>query len=141
MVSGNDQVRKSRTLSVAIRRTPQDVYDFVSNPKNLPQWAKGLGGTVKETGTGWVIETSAGTASIRFATSNNFGVLDHYVSPAPGIEIYVPMRVVANGTGSEVIFTLFRQPEMDDAHFAADQALVESDLQTLKKVLEDGRAH
>jgi hypothetical protein len=40
----------------------------------------------------------------RFVKRNEFGVLDHYVNPAPGVEVYVPMRVLANGSGSEVIF-------------------------------------
>lgn len=66
----------------------------------------------------------------------SWGVLDHWVTPAPGVEVYVPMRVVANGEGSEVIFTLFQQPGMTDEQFAADARLVEQDLATLKKVLE-----
>jgi hypothetical protein len=33
-----------------------------------------------------------------------FGVLDHYVAPASEMEVYVPMRVQPNGSGSEVIF-------------------------------------
>jgi hypothetical protein len=63
--------------------------------------------------------------------------LDHTVIPAPGVEIYVPLRVVANGdAGSEVLFTLFRQPGMSDEKFAADAKWVLSDLQKLKALLE-----
>ena len=46
-----------------------------------------------------------------------------------------PMRVVPNGAGSLVTFTLFRQEGMSDADFARDVGMVESDLQTLKRVL------
>jgi len=74
---------------------------------------------------------------IRFAGHNEFGVLDHYVSPAPGLEISVPMRVVPNGTGSEVTFTLFQLPEMSGEQYAEDIRLVERDLGTLKHVLEE----
>ena len=35
-----------------------------------------------------------------------------------------------------VIFTLFRQPDMDDAMFARDAGLVNADLQALKHYLE-----
>lgn len=73
---------------------------------------------------------------IRFAEKNDFGVLDHYVTPAQGVEVYVPMRVVPNGSGSEVIFTLFKTPEMSDKQFAEDAGMVERDLKTLKSVLE-----
>jgi len=37
-----------------------------------------------------------------------------------GAEIYTPMRIVENGEGAEVLFTLFRQPGMSDEKFAAD---------------------
>lgn len=48
------------------------------------------------------------------------------------------MRVVANGSGSEVIFTLFRQPGMSDEQVTEDAAWVERDLGTLKNILEGG---
>jgi hypothetical protein len=76
---------------------------------------------------------------IRFAERNDYGVLDHFVTPAPGMEIYVPMRVLPNGSGSEVVFTLFRMPEMSEEEFARDAGMVERDLRVLKSVLEKGK--
>jgi hypothetical protein len=55
----------------------------------------------------------------------------------PGVEIYVPLRVLPNGSGSEVVFMLFRQPSLPPEKFRADIGLVEQDLQTLKTVLEE----
>jgi hypothetical protein len=85
---------------------------------------------------GWMIETPHGPMQVRFAEKNDFGVLDHYVSPTPDLEIYIPMRVITNGSGSELIFTLFRTPDMSEEKFAMDMRMVEQDLQTLKRVLE-----
>jgi hypothetical protein len=85
------------------------------------------------------METPQGPVKVRFVPKNDFGVLDHYVSPAPGIEVYVPMRVLSNGSGSEVIFTVFRLPDMSDEKYAEDTGLLEQDLMVLKNVLE-GRA-
>ena len=126
----------SRTLSVTIGRHPNEVYEFVSNPGNMPKWAKGLGKTIRKHGSDWIVDTPQGPMIIRFAERNKFGVLDHYVTTASGVEIYVPMRVLSNGTGSEVIFTLFRLPEMSDEKYAEDLKLVEQDLQSLKDLLE-----
>ncbi len=73
---------------------------------------------------------------------NDFGVFDHYVSPTPGQEILNLMRVVPNGTGSEVIFTLFQLPEMSNDRYAEDLGMVERDLKVLKSVLENrSKAH
>lgn len=127
---------ESRAPSITIACPPRKVYEFVSNPKNLPQWAAGLCKSVRKSDNGWIAETSQGPVKIRFAEKNDFGVLDHYVTTAQGAEIYVPMRVVPNGSGSEVIFTLFKTPEMSDRQFAEDAGMVERDLRTLKSVLE-----
>jgi hypothetical protein len=127
---------QSRTLSISIGCRPDNVYAFVSNPENLPRWAAGLCKSVRKSGAGWVVETAQGPMNLRFVKSNDLGVLDHYVTPAPGVEVYAPIRVLANGSGSEVLFTLFQLPGMSDEKFAEDSGLVTRDLETLKGVLE-----
>lgn len=126
----------SRTLSVFIACHPSKVYEFVSNPENLPKWATGFCKSVRKSNDDWIVDTPQEPMKVRFVEKNNFGVLDHYVTPAPGVEVYVPMRVLSNGSGSEVIFTLFRLSEMSDEKYAEDIGLVEQDLRTLKKMLE-----
>lgn len=126
----------SHTLGVTIDAPPATVYAFVANPENLPRWATAFCRSVRRDGDGWVVETPAGPASIRFAAENALGVLDHHVRPASGGEVYVPMRVVPNGAGSEVLFTLFREPGTPDDAFAADRAMVEADLARLRAALE-----
>ena len=129
-------VLESRTLSITIACPPRKVFEFASNPENLPQWATGLGKSVRKSDAGWVVDTPQGPMQIRFVEKNDFGMLDHYVTTAQGAEVYVPMRVVPNGSGSEVIFTLFKTPDMSDKQFAEDAGMVERDLKTLKGVLE-----
>lgn len=75
--------------------------------------------------------------TIKFVGRNDFGVLDHTVTVKPGIEILNPMRVVPNGSGSEIIFTLFQSPGVSNEAFAKDAGMVEGDLRTLKTVLEE----
>ena len=119
------------TLSVSIERAPREVSDFVSEPRNLPRWAAGLARSVRPDGDSWIAETAQGPVRVRFAASNAFGVLDHYVRP-----VAVPMRVVPNGDGSEVLITVFQQPEMTEAQYQQDLGLVKRDLERLKRVLE-----
>ena len=127
---------KSKTLNVSIRCSPEKVYAFVSNPKNLPKWAEAFCRSVRKEKGAWIIESPDGPVKIRFVKKNDFGILDHYVSPAPGVEVYVPMRVLPNGGGSEVIFTLFQPAGMSDEKFAEDIGWVKRDLRSLKTVLE-----
>ena len=107
------------TVRMTIERTPAQVYVFVSNPNNFKLWASGLDAASK----------------VRFVERNLYGVLDHYVT-VEGREVYVPMRVFANGEGAEVLITIFRQPGMNDEKFAQDTLWVRRDLEALKKLLE-----
>ena len=126
----------SRTLSVWIDRDPDAVYGFLAIPENFMKWASGLAGSLRRDGDGWAAETPDGTMRVRFTPPNPFRIADHWVIPPAGAEIAIPMRVLANDGGSEVTLHLFRQPEMDDARFAADADWVVRDLATLKRVLE-----
>ena len=67
---------------------------------------------------------------------NPFGVLDHEVTLPSGEVIYVPMRVLPDADGCEVVFTVRRLPDMSDEELARDAGLVQADLTRLKHVLE-----
>jgi hypothetical protein len=124
-------------ISVFIKRPPADVYEFASDPRNLPRWAAGLARSeVKKDGNDWVADSPMGKVKIRFAKKNPYGVMDHDVTLESGVTIHNPMRVVPKGDGSEFIFTLIRQPEMSDEKFAEDKSAVEKDLKSLKGLLE-----
>jgi hypothetical protein len=128
--------KEVRYLSVAIDLEPEAVYAFASNPENLLQWASGLGQGVNRAGEHWEVQTQEGTVGLRFTPHNQYGVLDHTVVLPDGTEVYVPMRVMPNGNGSEVMLGLFRQPGMEDAEFARDAGLMQNDLWALKALLE-----
>jgi hypothetical protein len=127
---------EARTVSVSINRSPNEVYQFLAEPENFPQWASGLGHAIRRHGDSWRVKTLHGEVTVRFSEPNPYGIVDHTVYPDEGNEIYVPMRVVANSAGCEVLLTLFRQPGMTDAKFGEDAQWVERDLQTLKNKLE-----
>jgi len=124
-------------VSIYIDRQPTDVYQFASDPRNLPRWAAGLARSeVRKEGDKWLVEAPFGSVRIWYAEQNSFGVMDHDVEMESGVVVHNPMRVVPNGNGSEFIFTLFRQSNMSDKQFAEDRAAVENDLRNLKDLLE-----
>lgn len=124
-------------ISVSIDRDWREVYDFSSVPENFSKWAAGLGSGVERVGDVWIAESPVGKAiEVRFSPRNEFGILDHTVIVEKGEEIENPFRVVANGTGSEITFIVFRRPGMSEEEFAADAAAVRRDLLSLKALLE-----
>lgn len=127
---------ESRTVSISIRRSPGEVYDYLVEPANFPRWSVFITDITRD-GDEWLASTPGGSVRIRFTPRNDYGIVDHYVTVGPALQIYVPLRVVANGEdGSEVLFTVFRLPGMNEAQFAEDMEMVAIDLAGLKRVLE-----
>jgi hypothetical protein len=127
---------RSWHVSEHINRPAAEVYAFASEPANLARWAPGLGTSVHQAGGQWFVDTPAERVRLDFAPRNDLGVLDHYLTFGSGEVLYVPMRVIADDSGSEVVFTVRRRPGMTDVEFKADGGAVAADLARLKHLLE-----
>jgi hypothetical protein len=126
----------AKIVHVSIDRGWDEVYDFISRPENMPLWASGLASGLVQDGEDWVAEGVLGTARVSFVPRNTFGVVDHTVTIESGLRVYNALRVIPNGDGCEVTFTLLQQPDMSDEQFAVDEAHVLKDLRTLKRLME-----
>lgn len=127
----------ARTYSITIKRDWQALYEMIWRPEFFPKWASGLAESdLRKEGDMWLADSADGPVRIRFTPQNGYGVMDHFVDVGDGQEVHVPLRVVQNGDGAEVILTLFRQPDMDDERFAGDIKWINRDLKALKALVE-----
>lgn len=131
---------QSVSITCSIRVPATTLYDRFWRPEAFPQWASGLaqaGLKQDPINGGWIAQGPERLIRITFSEHNTFGVMDHWVDLGSGKVIYIPLRVVANGDSAcEVMFLLYRQPEMDDAKFQQDAEWVDKDLAELKKIAE-----
>ena len=131
-----NQLLEVANISVSISRNASVVYDFVVDGSNLPRWASGLGSAVRPDADAWIADGPIGRVAVRFAHRNDLGVLDHDVRLPSGAVVHNPMRVVPNGSGCTVTFTLMRLPGGSEEKFRDDAQWVERDLTRLKQLLE-----
>ncbi|MDQ4119312.1 MAG: SRPBCC family protein [Actinomycetota bacterium] len=127
---------ETRHLSTVVAVDPQRLYAFAGDPRNLPRWATGLGGSVEEGDGVLVADGPMGRVLVRFAPPNRFGVLDHDVELPSGTTVHNPLRVLAHPAGSEVVFTLRRLDGVTAEDFERDAATVAADLQRLRELAE-----
>ncbi len=128
---------ESRHVSAHIDRPFAEVYEYASDPANLPAWAPGLLTSIDRVDGQWIAESDMGRLLIVFAPPNPFGVIDHDVTVPTGETFHNPMRVLPDGDGCEIVFTVRRQPNMTDEEFERDAGAVLADLQALKRIVED----
>lgn len=105
-------------------------------PANLPEWAPGLARSIEQVDGRWVADSPMGPVVVAFVARNDHGVLDHEVTLPSGETVLNPMRVLADGHGSEVVFTVRSRAGMSDEDLAHDVEAVATDLAALKRVLE-----
>jgi hypothetical protein len=129
---------EARTISISINRPWRALYEAIWRPEFFPKWASGLSNAALEPqGDHWLATGPEGPIRIRFTGHNGFGVMDHHVDPGDSREIHVPLRVVPNADGAEVLLTLFRQSSMSLPKFLADVEWVERDLRALNALFAD----
>lgn len=127
----------SQVLHVHIARPYEKVAAFLADPLNMNQWASGLGHSLRHENGEWLADGPEGPVRIRFSPANAFGIADHWVEVAPGVVVYIPLRVIAHDEGSDVQLTLLRLPTMSDEQYARDADWIRRDLATLKALLEN----
>ncbi len=113
------------------------MYAYASDPRNLSNWAAGLADREVELVDGvWVAESPMGRVTVEFAPANPFGVLDHDVTLPSGETVTNPVRVIPNGDGCDVVFTVHRRTGVSASEFAADTDAVAADLATLRDLMQ-----
>ena len=130
-------MHESRHVATAIAAPADAVYAFARDPRNLVRWAAGLARSqVTQVDGAWVVTSPMGEVTIAFTPPNDLGVLDHRVTLPGGESVDNPLRVIANGEGCDVVFTVRRRDGMSEADLEADAAAVAADLETLRALCE-----
>jgi Polyketide cyclase / dehydrase and lipid transport len=129
-------VHRAEAIHVSILAPPQQVFDFLADVNHWKTWAPWVRAVVGKSGRDWTLETDGGTMHLRFVEPNSLGVLDHTVTLASGVSIYNSMRVLANGSGSELVMFVFQTPPATSEQFEQDVRAVREDFARIKKVVE-----
>lgn len=127
---------RADTKSVGIHAPYDKVVGFLADAGNLPRWAVGFAKTVERDGDRWRVTTGHGEMGLRIVTDASSGVVDFYVSPAPGVETVAASRVIPTNDGVEYVFTQFQPPGMPDDMFASSVQALTHELTVLKALLE-----
>jgi hypothetical protein len=129
-------VQRAEVVHISILAPRQQVIAFLSDMNNWKTWAPWVRSVSRSSARDWMLDTEAGPMKVRFVDQNSLGVLDHEVTLPSGIGSLNSMRVLANGSGSELIMVVFQSPEVSSDQFERDIEAVRDDLARIKKVAE-----
>lgn len=129
-------VQRAEVVHVSILATPKSVVAFLNDMENWKTWAPWVRSVTRLSEGSWSLETTDGAMTIRFVEPNSLGVLDHHVMLASGMSVFNAMRVVPNGSGSELVMVVTQAPEVSSAQFDQDVQAVTDDFARLKAAAE-----
>jgi len=135
------QVQRSEVIHLSILAPPRDVIAFLVDVHNWVTWAPWIRSITRSSARGWRFETDAGPMNVRFVEQNALGVLDHEVTLQSGVSVTNAMRVLANGSGSELLMVLFQSPDASADQFERDLEAVRDDLARIKTLCEATTKH
>ena len=129
-------VHRSAVIHTSILSARDDDVSFLSDLNTWNTWAPWIRSVRRSSARDWTLDTEAGTMKVGFVESNSLGVLDHEVTLESGVTVLNSMRVLPNGTGSEVVMVVFQSPSVSTEEFERDIQAVRDDLARLKTAAE-----
>jgi hypothetical protein len=129
-------VQRAEVVHVSILARWRDVVAFLVDVHNWTTWAPWIRSVSRSSAGDWTLDTDAGPMKVHFVEQNTLGVLDHEVTLAAGVRVLNSMRVLANGSGSELVMVVFQSPEASTEQFEQDIQAVRDDLARIKSVAE-----
>jgi hypothetical protein len=133
---GPATVQRAEVVHVSILASPRQVIAFLVDVHDWTTWAPWIRSVSRSSARDWMLDTDAGPMKVRFVEQNTLGVLDHEVTTASGVAVLNSMRVLANGSGSELVMVVFQSPEASTEQFERDVQAVRDDLARIKTVAE-----
>ncbi len=128
------QTLKSKTLTVSVDRHPATLLEWLATPENLPLWHGVFCRSIQRAPSGWIASSRRGPIPIRFLRDDRSGLLDLVLRENAGEDLTLAMRVLPNGSGSEVVFTIIQSPGLSDQAYQEHMRWAEKAIHGLKKL-------
>jgi Polyketide cyclase / dehydrase and lipid transport. len=134
----------TETLRVTIDAPYGKVTSYLADPGSAHEWAtEFFAGPLRKAGADeWVALVPMMGGEVRYRQDTHWerGVIDVYLAPQNGeFGPPLPVRVVPNGGGADVLWTLTRFPGMPDEAWRAGLESMQRELENLRRMLEANR--
>jgi hypothetical protein len=118
---------RSHTVTSVVPASRRDVFDYMSNIENLPEWATEFARELHRDADGYKVVNNLGEFRFEIHADQRTGVIDMLAGPSTDQMAVFPTRAVELPDGRTAYsFTMFQGPEMPDELF-------ESQYESLKR--------
>jgi hypothetical protein len=120
---------RSETVTAVLRAPAREVFDFLADVENLPEWATEFARRLEREGDDYKVVNGLGEFYFDVRADPATGVIDMFAGPSKDQMALFPTRVVALPDGSSAFtFTMFQAPDMPDELFESQHASLQREL-------------
>jgi hypothetical protein len=125
---------ESRTVTAVVDAPAKDVFDYLADVENLPDWATQFARELKyEEGKAKVVN-GLGEFYFSIAADPDTGVIDMFAGPTEEDLAIFPTRVVPLSAGRTAFtFTMFQAPEMPDELFESQYRSLLAEFENIRR--------
>jgi len=123
----------AKTLTASLPQDAQSLFAWVADPENLAQWHSSFCRALRKTDGSYIAESPRGPVPVRFIRDDRSFVIDILTEVVEGIELTNAIRVLSNGEGSEMIWTLVKPDGVSESIFNEQLRWAGSALHNLRR--------
>ena len=127
---------RSETVTTVLPASRRSVFDYMSDIRNLPEWATEFARELREEDGGFKVVNNLGEFVFQIHADEETGVIDMYAGPTSDELAVFPTRVVElpDGTTS-YSFTMFQNPGMPTELFESQHESLKREFENLERIL------
>jgi len=124
----------ARTAIVVLPAPSEEVFDYLADVRNLPEWANEFARELKLVDGRHKVVNGLGEVFFEIRADEETGVIDMYAGPSDEELALFPSRVVALGQGrSAFVVTMFQPSGQPDELFEAQHASLLRELENVER--------
>ena len=129
---------RSETVTAVLDAPARDVYEYLSNVENLPEWANEFARELAWRDGEAVVRNGLGEFVFRLEADPETGVIDMLAGPTPEELAIFPTRVIElSGHKTAFSFTMFQQPGVPDELFESQHASLQREFENIRARFRD----
>ncbi len=133
---------QTKTLGITIKVPPTNLLDYLDNPFEYPKWGTKFftGPVVEQPNKDLIVDIKMMGGATKFAVSTNKGsgaVQLYFAKPGKEFKEPLEIRVIPNGEGSDLLWTLVRAPKLNLVKWKVGLFFMSLELKALRKILEE----
>jgi hypothetical protein len=125
---------RSESVTTVLRAPCEEVFDYLSDIENLPDWATEFARELKREGERYKVVNGLGEFFFDIRADRDTGVIDMFAGPTEDEMAIFPTRAVSlPDRRTAYTFTMFQGPDMPDELFESQHASLRRELENLER--------